>query len=459
MGTEWWSDDWTAWRAFVAAVFGLPMGAAELAAYRECTGRVDPPTSRQREVWTPVGRRGGKSRVLALIGVYLACCEDHYQYLDPGEWGFVLVLAADRAQAQAILNYAKAALTHAKLAPLVVPRRDLTESVDLLNNVRIAVATASIRAVRSRAVFAGLCDEIAFWKPDEESANPDAEIINALEPAMLQFPHPLLIGASSPYARKGVLWEKYRQWYGKASRPLIWKAPTVYMHPSVDRAFIDQKYEEDPASAAAEYGAEFRTDVAAFVTREAVDAVVAAGRVELLPSAKTQYRAFVDPSGGMSDSMTLAISHRDGRGFGIVDAVVEVRPPFSPDAVVAQFCEVLVRYGITSVVGDHYGGEWPRERFRERGVSYELSDRPKSDIYQAWLPLISARRCEMLDQPRLIHQVCALERKTSRAGRDTIDHPPGAHDDVANVVAGALVMVCSERFDSLWSEDDIRLVA
>jgi hypothetical protein len=33
-----------------------------------------------------------------------------------------------------------------------------------------------------------------------------------------------------------------------------------------------------------------------------------------------------------------------------------------------------------------------------------------------------------------------LERRTSRGGKDSIDHPPGAHDDVANAMAGAMVI-------------------
>jgi hypothetical protein len=34
----------------------------------------------------------------------------------------------------------------------------------------------------------------------------------------------------------------------------------------------------------------------------------------------------------------------------------------------------------------------------------------------------------------LAAQLCALERRTSRGGRDSIDHAPGAHDDLANAV-------------------------
>jgi hypothetical protein len=48
----------------------------------------------------------------------------------------------------------------------------------------------------------------------------------------------------------------------------------------------------------------------------------------------------------------------------------------------------------------------------------------------------------MLENPRLVSQLCSLERRTARGGRDSIDHPQGgggAHDDVGNAVAGALV--------------------
>ena len=36
-------------------------------------------------------------------------------------------------------------------------------------------------------------------------------------------------------------------------------------------------------------------------------------------------------------------------------------------------------------------------------------------------------------------QLSSLERRTARGGKDSIDHSPGMHDDIANAVAGALV--------------------
>ncbi|MGE0703608.1 MAG: hypothetical protein AB7P22_06675 [Vicinamibacterales bacterium] len=139
--------------------------------------------------------------------------------------------------------------------------------------------------------------------------------------------------------------------------------------------------------------------------------------------------------------MTLAIAHRDTRtGRGVLDLVLERRAPFSPEAVVDDFVATLRHYGVSTVVGDKYAGEWPRERFAKCGITYRTSDAPKSDLYRDFAPLANAGRCELLDQPVLQRQLLALERKVSRAGKDSIDHPPRGRDDVSNSVAGALVL-------------------
>ena len=45
--------------------------------------------------------------------------------------------------------------------------------------------------------------------------------------------------------------------------------------------------------------------------------------------------------------------------------------------------ELLAAYGVTTVLGDRYGGEWPRERFRERGIAYTVARQSKGDLYAA----------------------------------------------------------------------------
>lgn len=142
--------------------------------------------------------------------------------------------------------------------------------------------------------------------------------------------------------------------------------------------------------------------------------------------------------------MTLAIAH-SASSKAILDAVREVRPPFSPEGVVQEFADLLKRYSITKVRGDRYAAEWCQEQFRKRGIGYEPADRSKSELYRDLLPVINSGQCELLDHERLVTQLVGLERKTARGGRDSIDHPPGTHDDVANAVAGALVYASKPR--------------
>jgi hypothetical protein len=50
------------------------------------------------------------------------------------------------------------------------------------------------------------------------------------------------------------------------------------MNPTLPQEVIDQAYADDPQAAAAEYGAQFRSDVASFIDREVVMTCIEAGR-------------------------------------------------------------------------------------------------------------------------------------------------------------------------------------
>ena len=144
--------------------------------------------------------------------------------------------------------------------------------------------------------------------------------------------------------------------------------------------------------------------------------------------------------------MTLAISHREGNR-SVLDCVLERKAPFNPDAVTSEFAQTLKSYRVSTVTGDRYAGEWPRERFQAHGITYQPAEMNRSELYLAFLPLLNSARVDLLDSPRMVAQFVGLERRTSRAGRDTVDHAPGAHDDVANAVAGALVTKPNESMN------------
>ena len=122
--------------------------------------------------------------------------------------------------------------------------------------------------------------------------------------------------------------------------------------------------------------AEFRDDISAFVSREAIDACVSPDVLERSRIQGVKYGAFVDPSGGSSDSMTLAIGHSQltedkKRSLAVLDAVREIRAPFCPDDAVAEFATLLKCYGIRAVQRRSLRCEWVTEAFKK--AWYRLS--------------------------------------------------------------------------------------
>jgi hypothetical protein len=370
-----------------------------------------------------------------------------------GEVGTLPVVAADRRQARTCMQYISGLLDETPmLAALVVGRT--ADSVELSTGVRIEIHTASWRALRVYTVVGCVLDEVCFWR-SEDSSNPDHEIVNAVRPAMVTVPDALLVAISSPYSRRGIAWDVFKRHHGSQGDPgiLTWQAASRVMNPTVPEAVVAEALEADEAAARAEWLAEWRRDVEQFLSKELVESAVLLGVQGIPPRVGVDYVAFADPSGGSNDSFAIAISHvehqRDGQVVVVLDHLSERRPPFDAEQTVKEFAATLQRYKVGIVTGDRYAGEWPRQAFRRHGVEYVTSERSKSELYLEVLPMFSSGRVRLLDHLRLVAQFCGLERRTSRAGRDSVDHGPGTqqHDDLANACAGALVLVATGAVD------------
>ena len=435
---------WHAWRTILLATLGEELTDEELKTFHEVTGRVTAPTSRCEELIAVIGRRGGKSRATAVLAVYLSTLVDYKDVLVTGERGLLLCIAPDLRQAGIVHGYISGILADSELlSPLV--DHATSAIIKLSNGIDIETRAASWRRLRGVTCIAAICDESCFWFSDESSANPDTEILQAIRPA-LATTHGLMAVISTPYSRRGATWEAFSRDYGAKGDPeiLVAAGASRTFNPSLSQRVITRAYERDPAAAAAEFGGEWRTDIAAFLSREAVTACVDTGVMERPHRERVTYAGFVDPSGGSNDSMTLAISHMEG-GRVVLDLIREAKPPFSPDSVVQEFCQTLSDYNIKRVQGDRYGGLWPTERFATYNVKYEPAERTTSQIFLEVLPLINAKAVGLLDHRRLLDQLIGLERRTSfGTGRDTVGHPPNAHDDVAVAAAGAVLLATTK---------------
>jgi hypothetical protein len=356
---------------------GEPLTDDERSTFTALTQREREPLQRVEEFVGVIGRRGGKSRAVSVLATYIAALCPHPS-LVPGERGICLCIAPDVDQATIVLDYVTAAFESSPILRQLIEQRTRW-SLKLTNRIDVEVRAADFRRLRGPTYVAVIADESAFWYSNEGSANPDTEILASVRPGLATTGGPLFI-ISSPYARRGELWNLYNRHFGANGDPriLVAQASSRVMNPSLPEFVVNRAMQRDPASAQAEYMAQFRSDLEVFAAREVIEACVARTVYERHPQlVGHSYRGFVDPSGGSSDSFTCCVAHYvPASQTVIIDCVREAKPPFSPEVVCQQFAEVLKSYRCLSVVSDKYGGIWPVEQFAKFGISCKQSAEP-----------------------------------------------------------------------------------
>ena len=200
-------DSWRAWRILLIASMGEALTDDERPIFTKLTGRAREPGQRIEEFCGIIGRRGGKSRAMATLACYLAGLCEHP--LVRGERGVLLCIAPDARQAGISLNYAEAALEGSPVLSKLITSRT-ADALELNNGTSIEVRSASFRRLRGPTYIGVIADKAAFWYSDEFSANADAEIIGACRPGLATTGGPMII-ASSPYGKKGIIFETWAE--------------------------------------------------------------------------------------------------------------------------------------------------------------------------------------------------------------------------------------------------------
>jgi len=268
---------WNAWRVVLRAAFALPMSAEEVTLFRSIAER-DPPSAPVRELWIIGGRRAGKDSIASLLIAHLGALFDGTGLLRPGERASAMCIATDRAQSKIVLNYARELFRNVDFLRGMVTR-ETAFGFELSNAVDVEVVTNDYRATRGKPVLLAILDECSFWR-SEDSATPDMATYQSIKPGTLTIPGSLIVGISTPYMRSGLLWNKFKRHYGKDGDVLVVRAGTTTLNPTIDQQLIDDALEDDPAAARTEFLAEWRDDIAAFVTAESVDQCVSPGVLE-----------------------------------------------------------------------------------------------------------------------------------------------------------------------------------
>jgi hypothetical protein len=175
------------------------------------------------------------------------------------------------------------------------------------------------------------------------------------------------------------------------------------------------------------------------------------GPRDLQPKPGERYRAFVDMSGGRHDAAALAIGHLDDEGRAVIDCLRRIEPPFSPADAVDEFVSVLRDYSIHKVTGDAYAAALNTDLWTERGIRYESCRWNRSQLYLSLVGPISQGIVRMPENKILQRELRQLQRRKSRLGTESVDHPRSGSDDAANAVAGAVFLILKRRTNPLAS--------
>jgi hypothetical protein len=446
-------DSWAGWRTLLIATMGEALTDDERVTFERLTGRKHEPGQRVAEFWGTIGRRGGKTRAGAVLAVYIAALCDHSENLAIGERGLGLFLALNAKQATIAFNYAAGIIDAVDMLRGMVVNRT-ADTISLRNGVDLEVRPASFRGLRGVTCIFVIGDEVSYWYTDESAANADVEVLGAVRPSLITT-NGLLAIFSSPYAKKGEVYNTYRRDYGADGDPLVLVAHGTSrdLNPSLSQAVVDRALSRDQISARCEYLAEFRDDVSGYLAREIIEACVDYGVVMRPPRPGIRYVSFVDASGGVKDSFTAAVAHSED-GVAILDCAIEILSPFNPGEATARVAKTLKAYGgLTRTVGDKYAAQWPVAEFVKHNIRLEHSERDRSAIYEDLIPGLTSGKVRLLDNKRLVSQLASLERRVSSLGKTRIDHGPSGADDVANSCAGAVVLAVAGKKSIVFTDE------
>jgi hypothetical protein len=97
---------------------------------------------------------------------------------------------------------------------------------------------------------------------------------------------------------------------------------------------------------------------------------------------------------------------------------------------------------------------WAESAFQDAGIAYQRSEMNKSALYLEALPLFMRGSVSIPDHAKLLRELRLLERRTSRMGKDIVDHGRNGSDDYANALAGMLRALAGSNYESMdWVGD------
>lgn len=336
-------------------------------------------TAGRMHIWA-LGRRSGKTTLMAVAALHnLLFRPDLDGMVRPGEQRYAVCVATSIRQARVLL---KAALSIVEASSLLSGMLESVSEDELrfVGGRVLAALPCSSRSTRGWAVSFLALDEYAHFHSDSEGPAAAERVYAALVPATAQFGDAACVIVSSTPAGDGNEFARLFQLAadGELEGTVAHHATTQEVNPTITPAFLASEEKRDPVSFGSEYEARFVGGSGAFFEAELLESCIA-GEHELDPSAATGWTAGLDPA-MWRDPLAAAVVgfDRDDPARLVLGAVRSWAPPKRKpetaqerrdlqDRVLGEVGDLLVRFGVRSVISDGYLGAQVDEALRPRG--------------------------------------------------------------------------------------------
>ncbi len=309
-------------------------------------------------------------------------------------------------------------------------------------------------SVRNRWLIGFVLEEVAQFGDAATGAVVNAEeLLRAAEARLLPGCQGWLI--SSPFGPSGLLYDLYREHFGKPGRVLVVHADTRSMNPAFPQATIDALTARDPDAARREYGAEWLDVESAMYASQLVDEAVREHPLELPPPARGACFAAMDAA-TRGNAWTLAVAWpvwREGRFVVVVGIarqwVGSSRSPLSPSATLRELAVLLAPYRVRRVLCDGWSFDANREIAAQHGL--ELVLLPHAEQIEAYSKLGTALANGAVELPPsawLRTDLVSVRKRVTPSGV-RVELPrtsDGRHCDGAPATAAAVSPVLTSVF-------------
>lgn len=443
-------------RTLVRAADGLPVGDdlddAAIERHFGC-GRSQLGLAIPVLVVVVAGVRGGKS-LLAACAAVKGCLSADLSRLKAHEIPRFAIVAPTVDNAQATFRLLTGSmLASPQLAALVVgePTADtLTIRRPDGRVVEIVVVAASRGAVtlRSRWLVGFVLDEVALFGSEPTGAVVNAEeLLRAAETRLVPGAQGWLI--SSPFGPQGILYELYREHFGKPGRVLVVHAPTRAMNPTFPAEQVEAIRQRQPDVAAREYDAAWIDADTAFFHGQSIDRAMRKAPLVIPFEEGHVYECVIDP-GFRSNAWTMAIATLRDTPTGLRPTVVLAKQwqgskanPLKPRDVFTEIANDLGPYGVDVVYSDQASGDALRDIAESVGLFLVIepsTQANKLEMYGNLETLLSTNNVDLPPVSMVKQDLLGVRKRVGRSGVsvDLAKTQDGRHSDFAPSVAGAI---------------------